>query len=376
MSNSPIVLPVNPNQYQNIVNNIPQNISQNIPTQNYQTIDPELYKQAINNIQNAIQQTQNFPTTQQYKPSKLRTILGDASGVFSGITSLNPVKGEAVANTIKQYPYNLAVQRYQSQMIPAMQRAQLGLQEAQVASGANKNIFDLINALAHQRSSNASMINANRPRVSRAYNIIPPGDTQAHTYQSIESIDPNNPGSWTNKSNDLGISPVETPEERQQKQNQTFQNQKTLAAIKQRDNLILETKRNIAENLRAGLTRQQSENKAIADLKAKRIEFDNNKETPWNAISVSERNGIDKEILQEYPEFSKIIKVNGVQMYVLKSAQDLSPADQQKLQFIRNHIAIQQISVHNHSIDDALHQLQVAPNTFSIENTEEPSDVQ
>ena len=183
--------------------NIPQQTN-NLPTNPF-------YNLAIKNLQDYANKTQQFPDINNYKPSKLRRILGDVGGGLSGVLSLNPLIGERMANTIKDEPYLENVRKYKLSMIPFQQRANLGMQEAQLGNQGITNLLGFLRAQSAASEANSAAIRSRRPVIGRTGNINVGG--KAYEISPTEEFNPNTNDFDFNEHN-LGRSNIETSEER------------------------------------------------------------------------------------------------------------------------------------------------------------------
>ena len=182
-------------------------VSQTQTPQTQNPLNSEVNNQLMQDFSNWRKQTENYPqpydpktgANSEYKPSKLRSILGDVAGTLIGISNKSPQKGFNTANIIKQQPYNQAMQRYTQSLNPYEQRMQ---QEAGLAGISAKNFYDFLRAQSSLNTSNASLenaksrgITARKPTIGTAHPIVKPGDTQATEEEPVETFNPET-GQW------------------------------------------------------------------------------------------------------------------------------------------------------------------------------------
>lgn len=115
---------------------------------------------AVQAYQNYLNQLKNTPQQSNYKPSRLRNILADASGIFRGITSLNPVAGENQARVIKEYPYRVAWQRYMQNLYPAQQGASAAGQLAAINNNMAAQYYNALKVGAMYQNAESNRMKA------------------------------------------------------------------------------------------------------------------------------------------------------------------------------------------------------------------------
>jgi hypothetical protein len=192
------VTPFNPNPQETVASSeYSPNITFNIPPP-----DPRLMKEAESNISAPADYAKTFPNRADYKPSRLRQILGDIAGVGEGALTFNPLRGMKVASTIKQEPYNQAVSNYNIAEQPFKERADVGMNQAKLAGMSAESLYRMLMANADRERVAAQQQNAdtNRMKLYRPEPFGPPitgvpttpGGNYTQTYLSSKLNPENN----------------------------------------------------------------------------------------------------------------------------------------------------------------------------------------
>lgn len=162
--------------------------------------DPELMQSAEQRLKEAADYTQNFPKYADYKPSRLRQILGGIAGGATGFLAANPQVGLSNYNAITTAPYRGAIRNYLTAEAPYTERAKIGIEEANLAGMSAENLYKYLSAIASNKSQEAALENAatNRAKLGMPTTLGPQmvtnigeGVNPHETAQIYTQMDPN-----------------------------------------------------------------------------------------------------------------------------------------------------------------------------------------
>lgn len=250
MANGDDQLPLNSNRLRALFGLSPLNVPTSQPTQSDQSQpsnitlnipppDPRVTSQAMQDLSGLRQYTESYPNVQAYKPGRTRRILGDVAGTLYGLGTANPRAGVQLASSIKDFPLNEQIRRYNQGAVPYEQRAKLGLTEAQLAGMSAENLYKYIlgntsleRAKVAERNAETNRLKATAPTpFGSQVTTMQPGTTPATTTQYGKIFNPDT-GQFEIKPITQGQSTAETFGQRQALQQGQQQGQQTLQAQK------------------------------------------------------------------------------------------------------------------------------------------------